>query len=104
VQFLELWYYAPPELRARLWYVADPARARQYLRWDTGDRGYMKLARWSSITVKSYEELEAQRSFTLYDNGLGWLPAQLQEAGAVLTDATLEAGARISRVAMSEHP
>src|SRR5207245_6990857 len=97
VQFLELWYYTPHELRPGLWYVADPGRARQHLRWDTGDRGYIKLARWAPITIKTYEDLATQPSFTLYDNGLGWLPAQLHDAGAVVTDFANEAGARVSR-------
>jgi hypothetical protein len=98
VQFLELWYYAPPEVRSRLWYVADPDRARQYIRWDTGDRAYIKLARWAPITIRTYEELANQRVFTLYDNGLGWLPAQLHDAGAVMTHFGVERGARVSRV------
>jgi hypothetical protein len=100
VQFLQLWYYAPAELRPRLWYVADPARSLRYLQRDTGDRGFIKLARWAPIGVRTYEQLIDQRSFELYDDGSGWLPAQLQDAGAIVTGSATELGARVVHVVM----
>ncbi len=102
VQFLQLWYYAPPELRSRLWYIADPARSEQYLGSDTADRGYVALSRLAPmIDIKTYEQLTLQRSFTLYDDRTGWLPRQLQDAGAVTTVAGQELGARVLRVTLS---
>jgi hypothetical protein len=100
VQFLQLWYYAPADLRPRLWYVADPARSLRYLQRDTGDRGFIKLARWTPIGVRTYEQLMDQRSFELYDDGSGWLPAQLQDAGAIVTGSAAELGARVVHVVM----
>ena len=101
VQFLELWYYLPPDLRSRLWYVADPGRARHYTRSDTPDRGYIALARWAPIGIKTYDQLAGQHAFTLYDNGQGWLAAQLRDASAVAIDAGGERGARLARVTMA---
>jgi len=100
LQFLQLWYYAPASLRPRLSYVADPAKAMRYLKWDTADRGFIKLAQWAPIGVRTYEQLLNQQSFELYDDGSGWLPAQLQEAGAVVTGSTSEFGARVVHVVM----
>jgi hypothetical protein len=100
VQFLQLWYYTPAGLRPRLWYVADPARAVQYLHWDTGDRGFIKLARWAPIGIRTYEQLMTQQSFELYDDASGWLPAQLQDAGAIVTPSATELGARVVHVVM----
>ena len=100
LQFLQLWYYAPPNLQPRLWYVADPERARRFLNGDTADRGFIKLAHWAPIGVRTYEQLLNQPSFELYDDGSGWLPAQLQEAGAVVTGSTSEFGSRVLHVVM----
>ena len=30
LMFLQLWYYTPPTLRGRLWYLADPTEAYKY--------------------------------------------------------------------------
>ncbi len=97
VQFLELWYYASPDNRSRLWYIADPAEARRYLGSDTTDVGYIKLARRVPLSVRTYEELEDQESFTLYDDGVGWLPAKLRDSSSALTlvDSGRERGARV---------
>jgi hypothetical protein len=101
VQFLQLWYYAPADLRRRLWYVADPARAVRYLGSDTADRGYIQLSHWAPIPVRTYQDLIDRRSFTLYDDGTGWLPSQLHDGGAVMNVAGTEERARISHVTLS---
>jgi len=100
VQFLQLWYYAPENLRSRLSYVADPARSMRYLQWDTADRGFIKLAQWAPIGVKTYAQLQDQQSFEMYDDGSGWLTAQLNDTGAVVAVSTTEFGARIGHVTM----
>jgi hypothetical protein len=102
VQFLQLWYYAPRDLQSRLWYVDDPARSVRHLGSDTADRGYLLLARWAPVGIKTYEQLERQRSFTLYDDRTGWLSAQLQETGAIVEAAAIEQGAHIAHVTMPD--
>jgi hypothetical protein len=94
VQFLQLWYYAGPDLRLRLWYIADPARAEHYLGADTVDRGFVALARWASLGIKPYDALR-QTSFVMYDDGTGWLPKQLRDDGIVGKEVGRELGARV---------
>jgi len=101
VQYLQLWYYAPADLRPRLWYIADPVRALKYKGGDTPDRGYVTLARWAPIGIRGYEQLTAQQGFTLYDDGSGWLPAQLHDSGAVMTALLAERGAHVSHVVVA---
>jgi hypothetical protein len=102
VQFLQVWYYAPPNLRPRLWYVADPARALRYLGADTADRGYQSLARWVPIEIRTYDQLAIQRSFTLYDDRSGWLTSQLRDAGAMMSGTTTELGARVLQIRLPD--
>jgi len=96
LQFLQLWYYTPAELRGRLVYVSDPAAARRYLGSDTIDRGYLALRRWSAVSVVDYAPfVEAHRRFRAYAFGSGWLLARLQDAGARIEETGSERGARV---------
>ena len=96
IQFLQLWYYTPPELRNHVWYVADPELALKYLGSNTIDLGYAKLVHWSPVNVKSARDLMAQQEFVLYDDGSGWLPQSL--SGATVTHQGSELGDTISHV------
>lgn len=103
ILFLQLWYYAPSDLRSRLWYVADPARSLHYLGSDTADRGFVRLARVSPVGIKTYEQLRDQQSFILYDDGTGWLRSQLRDAGAATSVLGSEGRAQIVHVTWPGH-
>lgn len=85
LQFLQYWFYTPPNLRGRLWYLADPDAAVRYTGSDTIDRGYLALSRWTPVTVQRYDEFVRRHSaFRLYTGGSGWLLPRLREEGATL--------------------
>jgi hypothetical protein len=73
-EYLQLWYYAPVELRSQLVYLADPIAALHGLGSDTVDRNYLALRRSSSVPVFEYDHFMAShRSFQVYEVGRGWL-------------------------------
>jgi hypothetical protein len=101
LMFLQLWYYTPPGLRGRLWYLADPAAAFHYRGSDTFDRGFLVLRRWTPVTVQDYESfVAANREFRVYAAGSGWLLDKLRETGARIDQIGSELRAPIYRVTL----
>lgn len=83
--FLQLWYYAPADLRDRLVYVADPDAALRWTGSDTIDTGLLSLARWAPVRVEPYEPfVAAHPSFVVYRFGSGWILERLADEGATL--------------------
>ena len=94
--YLQLWYYAPPELKPRLVYVADPSSARRLTRSDTIDLGLLALSRWTTVGAVPFDVFASQhKSFRVYAYGSGWLLDKLREAGAELEERDAEASARL---------
>lgn len=101
LMFLQFWYYTPPELRGRLWYLADPAAAVRHRGSDSFDRGFLALRRWTAVTVQDYRSfVEGHQEFCVYAAGSGWLLDELREAGARIDRVGLELGASIYDVAI----
>jgi hypothetical protein len=94
--YLQLWYYAPPELKPRLVYVADPSSARRLTRSDTIDLGLLALSRWTTVGAVPFDVFTAQhRVFRVYAYGSGWLLDRLRESGAELEERGAEASAQL---------
>lgn len=92
--FLQLWYYAPPALKPRLVYVADPASARRLTGSDTIDLGLLALSRWTTVGAVPFDAFTSQhRTFRVYAYGSGWLLDRLRESGAELDERDVEASA-----------
>ena len=99
LMYLQLWYYAPPDLRQHLWYVADPAEALRFTGTDTADRGYQELRRWAAVQAPDYASFMATHaSFLLYGAGSGWISDRLKTDGARFDVIGKELGAPIMRV------
>jgi hypothetical protein len=97
--YLQLWYYAPTELKPRLTYIADPDYARRFTGSDTIDLGYLALGRWTPVNVARFEPFtEHHREFRVYAFGSGWLLHKLQEAEAQIDELGSDPGARLLRV------
>ena len=102
LQFLQLWYYTPPELKGRMVYLADPPEALRLSGSDTIDRGYIALARWAPVPVEPYESFVARHStFRVYEAGSGWLLAKLEASGAVIEEIGRDSGGRLFQVTLS---
>ena len=82
--FLQLTYYAPPDLTSRLVYLAAPEEAMRYLETDTPEVGVVEFRRWTSLQVEPYQEyIRAHPRFLLYTRGPWvWLVQALQARGA----------------------
>lgn len=99
LMYLQLWYYAPADLRQHLWYVADPAAALRLTGTDTLDRGYQELRRWAAVQAPDYSSfMAAHPSFLLYGAGSGWISDQLKADGARFDVIGRERGAAIMQV------
>jgi hypothetical protein len=98
-EYLQLWYYAPAELRSQLVYLADPIAALHALGSDTVDRNYLALRRWSPVTVRESEDFMASpASFQVYAVGRGWLIERLEASGAAFEEIGREVDGAIYRV------
>jgi hypothetical protein len=94
--YLQLWYYAPPALKPRLVYVADPPSARRLARSDTIDLGLLALSRWTTVGAVPFDVFTTQhRTFRVYAYGSGWLLDRLRESGAGLEEQGAEASAQL---------
>jgi hypothetical protein len=83
VEYLGLWYHAPPQARARAIYLADPEYQLRTTGTDTSDRGYLGLARWTDLPVVPIDRfLAAHDRFWLYSFGADWIENSLRERGA----------------------
>ena len=100
--FLQLWYYTPPALRGRLWYLADPDAAIRHTGSDTIDRGLLALARWTPVNVADYASFVGKHpKFRVYAAGSGWLLDQWRIDGGVAVEVGAEPGARLLDVQRS---
>lgn len=96
LMFLQLWYYTPPALRGRLWYLADPDAAARHTGSDTIDRGLLALARWTPVNVADYASFVGKHAeFRVYAAGSGWLLDQWSIDGGVAEQIGAEPGARL---------
>ena len=96
LMYLQLWYYTPPEMRERLYYLADPGAALTYTGSDTIDQGLIGLAKWSRINVVERPSFtEANPEFRIYASGSGWLVAWLRDHNAPVEQIGVELGAPI---------
>jgi hypothetical protein len=104
-EYLQLWYYASPELRPHLVYLADPAAAVAATGSDTMDQNYLALRRWSQVSVHAYDEFIAgHSSFVVYAVGRGWLVDRLRAGGAILNETSRENDATVYRVTAPPGP
>lgn len=101
LQFLQLWYYAPADLRGRMVYLADPSEALERSGSDTIDRGYLALSRWTAVPIETFEAF-ANRfpGFRVYEAGSGWLLGKLEENGAAIEEIEQEPGGRLVQVTL----
>jgi hypothetical protein len=99
--FLQLWYYAGPDRRDRLVYLADPRRASRRLGSNTIDVGLLALARWTDAPVWPYDGFLLEHAeYRVYEHGSGWLVAELRSAGADIAPVGRDPSARLLRVRM----
>jgi hypothetical protein len=71
--FLQLTYYAPPELAPRFVYLADPAAALRYLDTDTPEVGLREFRRWTPLRIEDYRTyVPAHPRFLLYSDHGPW--------------------------------
>ena len=103
LQFLQLWYYTPNALKARLRYLADVDNASRFMASDTIDRGYLALHRWTAVPIEPYDHFVAgHHEFRVHEAGSGWLLRKLEEIGATRTDLGRGPGERLYLVQLPE--
>ncbi|HOG28177.1 MAG TPA: glycosyltransferase family 39 protein [Vicinamibacterales bacterium] len=96
LMFLQLWYYSPPALRGRLWFLADPREAAAFTGSDTIDRGLLALARWAPLNVADYPGFTSTHpEFGVYAAGSGWLLDRLIRDAWELESAAAEPGGQL---------
>ena len=97
--FLQLWYYAPPSLKPRVVYLADPDLALRYTGSDIVDRNYVALARWTPVPVERFDRfVDRTGAFRVYSAGAGWLLDCLRDQGAIVETVGSEAGGQLYQV------
>jgi hypothetical protein len=101
VAYLQAWYYAPPEWRARLWYVADPDATLAAVGTGTIDRNLIVLAKYAPINVANYRSFIAdRRRFLIVSRGGGWLLQRVGDDGGEVTLIGQESGVPIYDVSL----
>ena len=82
--FLQMWYYAPANVKSRLLYVTDRDAAIKYMGFDSIDYGLMLLRPWTSARIIEYRSFFAPgRRFLVYQNMARpeWLLHKVVEEG-----------------------
>ena len=82
---LQMWHYAPPELKPRLVFLVDEPAAVKYMGFDTLDKGGGALKKWAGATSLPYSEfVAANRDFLLYRNLARpeWVTPRVLDEGA----------------------
>ncbi|MBK9313243.1 MAG: glycosyltransferase family 39 protein [Acidobacteria bacterium] len=84
--FLVLSHYAPPQLRSRLAYLADPEASMRYLGHDSLERGMLDLLKpWFRLNVQEFQPfIDSRRQFLLCggpDHFLNWVLQDLVSTG-----------------------
>lgn len=86
--YFETWYYLPPEMKSRVFFPVDLARADRYLGTDTPDRALLLWKPWANLSVPDYRTLVSSgKSFLLYHHESernAWLRGGLVRDGAHL--------------------
>ena len=99
--YLQLWYYAPLELKSRLVYLADPDSGLRYRGSDVFDRGYLALGRWTAVTVEPFASFtQSHRTFRVYASGSGWLLDRLRDERAEISELGSEPAGQLYDVSM----
>jgi hypothetical protein len=100
--FLQLWFYAPPALKPRVVYLADPDLALRYTGSDIVDRNYLALARWTPVPVERFDTfVDHNAGFRVYSAGAGWLLDRLRDQGASVETVGSEAGGQLYQVTVA---
>ena len=100
--FLQLWFYAPPTLKPRVVYLADPDLALRYTGSDIVDRNYLALARWTPVPIERFDTfIDHNPGFRVYSAGAGWLLDGLRDHGAIVETAGSEAGGQLYQVTLA---
>jgi hypothetical protein len=93
--FLQLTYYAPAELRARLVYLSDPSVVVQYPDF-VPELCLRALRRWTPLPVKEYRSFLAAHPHFLVDYSgmkrIEWLVPQLDRDGCALEPLAQDQG------------
>ena len=79
--FFELSHQAP-DLRDRIFYIAEPGIALRQVGTDAVDRGVMDMSRWAPLRVRTLADvMQSGRPFLIYGhpapNGWAWLVQEL---------------------------
>ena len=99
VDYLPLWYYASPDQKKRIVYLAEPASELRETGTDTVDEGYLALERYDDVGVWTPDAfLASHRRFRLYDQPPNWILPELKARGAVLREEGSELGAVLFHV------
>jgi hypothetical protein len=89
LDYLQTWYYEPPESRSRLWYIADPISvvATGTFATPTMDRNLLALRGYAPVAVTDYSSFVRNTPrFVLFSRWDGhWLPRRLSQDGGQLT-------------------
>jgi hypothetical protein len=87
-EYLQIAYYAPPDLAGRLVSVVDPGAAKRYSASDGDDKALELLADYSPLRIYDFQSFHGYySSFLLYADSsepLGWWPQRLVDDGYVL--------------------
>jgi Dolichyl-phosphate-mannose-protein mannosyltransferase len=99
--YLQLWYYAPLELKSRILYLADPDSGLRYRGSDVLDRGYLALARWTAVTVEPFGSFtRSHPRFRVYASGSGWLLDRLRDEHAEISETGTEPAGQLYEVSL----
>jgi hypothetical protein len=85
--FLQMWYYAPAQLRPRLMFLANSKAALTHMGFDTIDGGIMVLRPYAAVNVVEYRDFHPPGGeFLVYHNPLlpTWLMASALHDGATV--------------------
>ena len=83
VQFFELAYYAPEDVRSNLVYLTDPPAALRYTRSSMVDTNLKGFRAFAPINVPDYSEfVHSHKSFLMLWSENAWLPLKLNADGA----------------------
>jgi hypothetical protein len=96
VSYLQLWYYAPPEMKSRLLYITDENSSVKYLHVDEGMLPFRKFG----APVVSYDDFAAPgKEFLVYSTpDPGWLPEKILDEGGSVRVVALSEGKALLRV------
>jgi hypothetical protein len=104
IEYLQMWYYAPPELRGRLWYIADPESALETFGTGTMDRNLLALRGHAPVTVVDYKSFvtSVPRFLVLTKREGHWLLQRLERDGGNLTQIGSDSGVPIYDVSFND--